>query len=94
MKNHFSVMVFSNMSSDDIGWIHVIDGTLNSTKYIDTSLGPIFISSIRDLFPNNVLFIFQQDSDPCHTEIILKMYFDIKSVKICHSRKQSSHKSY
>ncbi|GFY12895.1 transposable element Tcb1 transposase [Trichonephila clavipes] len=55
------------MSAVGIGHLHIIDGTLNVIKYIDTILEPKFLPSIRDLFTNNASFIFQQDSAHCHT---------------------------
>ncbi|KFM62309.1 Transposable element Tcb1 transposase, partial [Stegodyphus mimosarum] len=67
VKNPVSVMIWSCMSADGIGRLHVIDGTLNARKYIDTILEPKLLPSIRDLFPNNASFILQQDFAPCHT---------------------------
>ncbi|GFY04710.1 putative transposase like protein [Trichonephila clavipes] len=53
--------------ADDIGRLHIIDGTLNVIKYIDTILEPKLVSSIRDLFTSNASFNFQPDSSHCHT---------------------------
>ncbi|KAG8177486.1 hypothetical protein JTE90_008670 [Oedothorax gibbosus] len=60
-------MIWACMSADGAGSIQVIDGILNAKKYIETVLKPKLIPSIRDFFPNNALFIVQQDSAPCHT---------------------------
>ncbi|KFM76885.1 Transposable element Tcb2 transposase, partial [Stegodyphus mimosarum] len=75
-------MIWSCMSADGIGRLHVIDGTLNARKYIDTILEPKLLPSIRDLFPNNASFIFQKESAPCHTAKISKEWFPIKSIKL------------
>ncbi|GFV21666.1 uncharacterized protein TNCV_1834441 [Trichonephila clavipes] len=53
--------------TDVMGRFHIIGGTLNGEKYTDTVLEPKLLPSIRYLFTNNALFIFQQDSAPCHT---------------------------
>ncbi|CAL1261739.1 unnamed protein product [Larinioides sclopetarius] len=66
-KNPTTVMIWAYMSVDGVGRIQKIDGILNAKKYIETVLEPKLIPSIRDLFPNNAPFIFQQDSAPCHT---------------------------
>ncbi|GFU94928.1 DNA-binding protein SMUBP-2 [Trichonephila clavipes] len=57
----------SCVSEDDIGCLHIINGTMNARKYIDTILEPKLLPSVKDLFPNNAAFIFQQDSAPSYT---------------------------
>ncbi|CAL1275511.1 unnamed protein product [Larinioides sclopetarius] len=71
-KNLTNVMIWACMSADCVGQIQVIDGILNAKKYIETVLEPKLIPSIRDLFPNNAPFIFQQVSAPCHTKKVCK----------------------
>lgn len=46
-KNSASVMIWECISANVIGRLHVIDGTLNSRKYIDTILQPKLLPSIR-----------------------------------------------
>lgn len=81
-KNPTSVMIWACMSADAVGRLHVIDGTLNSRKYIDTILKPRLVPSIRDLFPNNVRFLYQQDSAPCHTARICKQWFTENNIAL------------
>ncbi|GFX80367.1 glycerol-3-phosphate dehydrogenase [Trichonephila clavipes] len=53
--------------TNGIGHLHIIDGTLNVRKYIDTILESKLLPPIRDPVTNNASFIFQQDSAPCPT---------------------------
>ena len=80
LKNPVSVMTWSSISADGIGRLNFIDGTLkNVNKYIDIVLEPKFPNSTKDLFPNNVSFIFQMDSIPCYSSKISKDWFCSKS---------------
>ncbi|GFU60288.1 transposable element Tcb1 transposase [Trichonephila clavipes] len=67
VKYPHSFIFYSCISADGIGHRHIIDGTLNVIKYIDTILEPKLLPSARDLFTNNASFVIQQDSAPCHT---------------------------
>ncbi|KFM64374.1 Transposable element Tcb1 transposase, partial [Stegodyphus mimosarum] len=75
VKNPVSVMIWSCMSADGIGHLHVIDGTLNARKYIDTILEPKLLPSIRDLFSNNASFNLLHGK-------ISKEWFRTKSIKL------------
>lgn len=85
VKNSDSVMIWSSMSADGIGCLHVIVGTLNDRKYMDTTLEPQLIPSIRNHSirdTNKASFIFQQNLAPCHTEEISKQWFGTKNSEI------------
>ncbi|GFU84804.1 transposable element Tcb1 transposase [Trichonephila clavipes] len=62
-----SFNIYSCVTADGIGRLHIIDGTLDVIKYIDAILEPELLPSIINLLTNNASFIFQQDSAPCHT---------------------------
>ena len=77
-----NVMISACMSADGVARIQVIDGILNAKKNIETVLEPKLIPSIRDLFPNNAPFIFQQDSAPRHIAKVCKAWFQNKGIDI------------
>ena len=52
------------MSWNGIGRIQVVNATLNADQYIDEVLAPKLLSSARDMFHDEVNFIFQQDGAP------------------------------
>ncbi|PRD30729.1 UNVERIFIED_CONTAM: hypothetical protein NCL1_25531 [Trichonephila clavipes] len=59
VKYPYSLMILSCILAYGIGRLHIIDGTLNVIKYIDTILEPKLLPAFRDLFTNNASFIFQ-----------------------------------
>jgi len=67
MKHPVAVMIWGCMSWNGIGRMQVVNGTLNAARYIDEVLVPKLLPSARDMFHDEVDFIFQQDGAPCHT---------------------------
>lgn len=68
MKHPVSVMVWGCMTTNGIGRLAIVDGTLNAKKYQDTILEAKLLPTISDLFEDDVeRCIFQQDGAPCHT---------------------------
>ncbi|GFU08697.1 transposable element Tcb1 transposase [Trichonephila clavipes] len=55
VKLPHSFMIWSCISADGMGLLHIIVETLNVRKYIDTILEPKLLPSIRDLFTNDAL---------------------------------------
>lgn len=75
-----SVMIWGCMSSKGVGQLQFIDGTVNSSKYIqilENNLLPS-ISNLVDLDE----FIFQQDGAPCHTAKITKNWLSCNNIDV------------
>jgi len=67
MKHPVSVMVWGCISRNHVGKLQILEGIVNADKYISKVLEPKLLSSARDIFGQDVPFIFQQDGAPCHT---------------------------
>ena len=60
------VMVWSVMCFKGTGRLHVVEGTMNSKKYVDV-LKDCLLPQLQEWFRNEN-FIFMQDGAPCHTQ--------------------------
>ena len=74
-----SIMVWGCMSRDGVGSLHVIEGTLNATRYCQI---------LRKALPGdgNRLcgrgFQFQQDGAPCHTARVTQAWFQKNKINV------------
>ena len=53
----------------------MINGNINAQKYINEILEPKLKPFAHDLFKDNEVFIFQQDSAQCHVNAVYKKWF-------------------
>lgn len=65
VKHPTTVMVWSMMSANGTGRLHIVEGTMNSDRYIDV-LKNRMIPQAREWYPDSE-FTFMQDGAPCHT---------------------------
>ena len=82
MKHPVSVMVWGCMSRSRVGRLQVLEGTVNAEKYISCVLEPKLLSSARDIFGQDVPFIFQQDGAPCHTAKKCMKWFESHRISV------------
>ena len=73
-----SIMLWGCFSSMGAGHLHVIDGTMNSTKYCAT-LEEHPIASTRQLKMKRG-WLFQQDSDSKHTSLQTMKWLEINHI--------------
>ena len=59
MKHPVSVMVWGCMSRSHVGRLQILEGIVNADKYISSVLEPKLLSLARDIFGQDVPFIFQ-----------------------------------
>ncbi len=74
-----SVMVWGCITSKGPGEFQVIDGTMNSDRYIET-MKNYMQPSVHRLLGED--FIFQQDNAPCHTSKKTKQWFESKEIEL------------
>lgn len=82
MKHPLSIMVCGCMSRDAVGRLQVLEGTVNTDKYIKDVLQPMLLPSAKDILGDGKPFIFQQDGAPCHTAKKCQNWFKEKKVKV------------
>jgi len=70
------------MAWSGVGQLQVIDGIMNSTKYVKDVLQPKLLPSARSLFGEGVPFVFQQDGAPCHTARICMKWLSDKGIEV------------
>lgn len=74
------IMVWGAISIHGTSRLHVVEGTMNSEKYIRV-LETRLLPQIRDWFGDSQ-WIFQQDSAPCHTAKSVKKWFQENDVTV------------
>jgi transposase len=77
-KHHtgkYSVMFWGCISKEGPGPLVVIDGTMDSEKYIDT-LRTSLLPEVRLLLAQGVDFRVMHDNAPCHTSAAVKAYLE------------------
>jgi len=62
MKHPVAFMIWRCLTWNGIGQMQVV----NAARYIDEVLVPKLLPSARDMFHDEVRFIFQRDGPPCH----------------------------
>jgi len=82
MKHPLGVMVWGCMAWNGVGRLQVIDGIMNSKKYIRDVLQPKLLPSARSLFGEGVPFLFQQDGAPCHTARVCMKWLSDNGVEV------------
>jgi len=73
------------MSRKGVGRIQVLpvlEGNINSSRYITEVLEPKMLPSLRDLFGASSDFIFQQDGATCHTDRVCTRRFQQHNVQL------------
>ncbi|MEZ0498438.1 transposase, partial [Sphingomonas sp. IW22] len=79
VKQPMKVMIWGCMSYHGFGRIHVVDGSMNTHKYIDV-LNTCLIPQADQWY--NEEWIFQQDNATCHTSKLSKMFMHNKGIDI------------
>lgn len=74
-------MVWGCMSSQGVGALHIIKGTVKSTSY-KLILSKCLRPSIPRLQSTYGEYIFQQDNAPCHKSKAVMKYLSTKSIPI------------
>lgn len=72
-------MVWGCITSEGPGKLQIVEGTINSDRYIET-MKNYMLPSVRDLLGDN--FIFQQDNAPCHTSKKSKAWFTKQNLEL------------
>lgn len=80
VKHPPKVMIWGCMSWKGFGSIHVVDGMMNSTQYINV-MKTRLIPQAAEWF-GNAPFIFQQDSAPCHTSKVSKSFMANNGIQL------------
>jgi len=70
------------MSCNCVGQLQILEGTVNGDKYINAVLEPKLLSFARDIFGQDVTFIFQQDGAPCNTAKKCLTWFNSHQVSL------------
>ena len=73
------VQVWGCMSRNGVGTLKIVDGRLDSKKYVRLICGSLEQDG-RRLAGGN--FIFQQDGAPCHTSKHTKSWFERKNINL------------
>lgn len=74
-------MVWGCMSAAGVGKLHIIDGTVNGTKYINI-LENYLLPSIPICQTSYGEYIFKQDNAPCHTAKICKNWLENNDLEV------------
>jgi len=82
MKHPVSVMVWACMAWSGVGWMQLINGTLNASRYINEVLETKLMPSVHDIFGDISEFVFQQDGAPCHTAKTCIKWFTDHNVQL------------
>ncbi|GFW24285.1 transposable element Tcb1 transposase [Trichonephila clavipes] len=65
-------MVWGCMSSQGVGRLHIVSGTVKSMDYIEILQNKL-LPTVRDLFGNQS-WIFQDDNAPCHRAKVVQKW--------------------
>lgn len=76
-----SIMVWGCMSSQGVGVLHIIDGTVNAAVY-GSILTWHLLPSIETLQTADGEFIFQQDNAPCHKARSITSWFTANEIQV------------
>lgn len=74
------VMIWGCMSHYGFGRLHVVEGTMNSSKYINVLSNRM--KPQADAWYNGSQYIFQQDNAPCHTARTVKSFMAQQDIEI------------
>ena len=79
VKKPQKVMIWACMSSQGMGRIHVVDGSMNANQYLCV-LRTRLVPQASDWFGDD--FIYQHDEAPCHTAKVIKKYFEENQIRV------------
>lgn len=80
VKHPTKVMVWSIMSEKGVGRMTVVEGVMNSEKYIQV-LRTQVLPQLGDWFPGGE-GVFMQDGAPCHTSKVCKKFLSDNNVTV------------
>ena len=82
-----SIMVWGCFTSKGPGALHIIEGKMDATKYVEI-LNNCLLSSVKALGMGRK-WIFQQDNDPKHTAKMTSKWFEEKKINVLQWPSQS-----
>ena len=74
------VMVWGCFSAKGAGRLHICEGMMNATKYVDV-LKNRLVPQMREWYPDNGGFLLQ-DKAPCHTANIVAKFIEDNNIQL------------
>ena len=78
VKHPTKIMVWGCMAASGVGRLHIVEGTVNASKYIGI-LEKCMLPSARQLFSGD--YFFQDDNAPCHRAKTVSAWMKKSKVK-------------
>lgn len=78
VKHPLKIMVWGCMAASGVGRLHIVDGMINATKYIDI-LQKCMMPSAQRLFDDQ--FYYQDDNAPCHRAKLVNKWKSQNNIK-------------